>query len=166
LCREQGQQLSQLAASVGGGDDGQDDETRSNSSAALEGFGLFGIVKETGVDDVGLMEFQRDYFPFPLYKDEKLVFYNDFFGRRTLKLTTWNPIRLYRGYKKMSQRLKEKNLDGNLTGEGLVQGGIIVFGKDGKAKYAYEEETGSEIPIDDILASLNAVRADVKEGNE
>jgi hypothetical protein len=129
----------------------------------LEEFGLFGVVKETGVDDEGLMEFQRDYFPFPLYKDEDLVFYNDFFGRRTLKLSTWNPLKLYRGYKEMSQRLKEKNLQGNLTGEGMIQGGIIVFGKDGKAKYAYEEETGSEIPVEDILAALNDVRAQVAE---
>jgi len=159
LCREQGQQLSQLAAKDGNGDGGGG----GGSGSFLEGFGLFGVVKETGVDDVGLMEFQRDYFPYPLYKDENLVFYNDFFGRRKLKLSTWNPIRLYRGYKEMSQRLKEKNLQGNLTGEGLVQGGIIVFGKDGKAKYTYEEETGSEIPVQDILASLNAVRNEEKE---
>jgi hypothetical protein len=153
LCREQGQQLTQLAA-------------QEKSKSILEGFGMFGIVKETGVDNVGLMEFQRDYFPFPLYKDENLVFYNDFFGRRTLKLTTWNPIRLYRGYKEMSQRLKDKNLEGNMTGEGLVQGGIIVFGKDGKAKYAYEEETGSEVPVDDLLASLRAVQEEITRGND
>mmetsp|Transcript_6054 Transcript_6054/g.9175 ORF Transcript_6054/g.9175 Transcript_6054/m.9175 type:complete len:85 (-) Transcript_6054:218-472(-) len=78
---------------------------------------------------------------------------------RKLKLTTWNPLRLYRGYKDMSKRLKEKTLEGNLVGEGLVQGGIIIFGKDGKPKYAYEEETGSEIPVDDIVAALNAVKS-------
>lgn len=124
----------------------------------MEGFGLFGVVKETGVDDEGLAEFHKDFFPFPLYKDVDRVFYNDFFGGRTLRLTTWNPFKLYRGYKEMSQRLKDKNLQGNMTGEGLVQGGIIVFGKDGKAKYAYSEETGSEIPVEDLLAAVKSVR--------
>ena len=123
----------------------------------MKGFEMFGVVKEIGVDDEGLTEFYKNSFPFPLYKDDGLVFYNEFYGMRKLKLTTWNPLRLYRGFKEMNVRLKEKNLEGNLTGEGLVQGGIIIFGKDGKAKYAYEEETGKEVPMDDIVAALKAV---------
>jgi hypothetical protein len=133
------------------------------ANSPLDGFELFGTVKETGVDDEGLTEFYKKSFTFPLYKDENLEFYNEFFGNRKLGLTTYNPFRLYRGYKDMQNRLDEKGLSGNLTGEGLVQGGIIIFGKDGKAKYAYEEETGKEIPEDDILAAINAVRAE--DGN-
>jgi hypothetical protein len=125
----------------------------------LEGFHLFGTVKETGVDDEGLTDFYNDSFTFPLYKDEGLVFYNDFYGRRKLRLSTYNPFRLYSGYKTMMGRVKNKGLAGNLVGEGLVQGGIIIFGKDGKAKYAYEELTGEEVPIEDILAAVNAVKA-------
>lgn len=145
MCREQGQQLTDLA-------------TKDEQNADLmKGFEMFGVVKEIGVDDDGLTEFYKNSFPFPLYKDDGLVFYNEFYGMRKLKLTTWNPLRLYRGFKEMNARLKEKNLEGNLTGEGLVQGGIIIFGKDGKAKYAYEEETGKEVPMDDIVAALKAV---------
>jgi len=59
----------------------------------------------------------------------------------------------------MTTRLNEKGLDGNLKGEGLVQGGIVIFGKDGKPKFAYEEETGSPLPIADIIGALNAVKA-------
>lgn len=146
LCREQGQQLTDLATDVTG-------------TRPMDGFELFGLVKETGVDDEGLTEFYKDSFNFPLYKDQDLVFYNEFFGQRKLKLTTLNPYRLYRAYKDTSTRLKEKQLEGNMVGEGMVQGGIIIFGKDGKAKYAYEEETGSEVPMDDIVAALNAVKA-------
>ena len=145
MCREQGQQLTDLAT--------KDDQ----NADLMKGFEMFGVVKEIGVDDEGLTEFYKNSFPFPLYKDDGLVFYNEFYGMRKLKLTTWNPVRLYRGFKEMNARLKEKNLEGNLTGEGLVQGGIIVFGKDGKAKYAYEEETGKEVPMDDIVAALKVV---------
>lgn len=132
----------------------------------MKGFKMFGLVKEIGVDDEGLTEFYKNSFPFPLYKDDGLVFYNEFYGMRKLKLTTWNPLRLYRGFKEMNTRLKEKNLEGNLTGEGLVQGGIIIFDSDGKAKYAYEEETGKEVPMDDIVAALKAVSGKNPASNE
>lgn len=123
---------------------------------------MWGVVKETGVDDEGLVEFYSDSYTYPLYKDEGLVFYNDFFGKSKLGLTTYNPFRLYRGYKRMNQRLNEKGLEGNLKGEGMVQGGIVILGKDGKAKFAYREETGKEIPVDDILAAIQSV----KEGGD
>lgn len=124
----------------------------------LAGFGLFGVIKETGVDDDGLVEFYQESFTQPLYKDENRDFFNDFFGGKKLGFTTFNPIRLYKGYKAMTARLNEKGLSGNLKGEGLVQGGIIVFGSDGKAKFAYREETGKEVPIHDIISAVNNVK--------
>lgn len=142
MCREQGRTLTELAASP---------------SKPLANFRLFGVVKETGVDDEGLVDFSSQNFNFPLYRDQSLAFYQDFFNGRKLGLTTWNPIRLYKGYKTMNSRLAEKKLEGNLIGEGMVQGGIIIFGTDGKARYAYEEETGKDLPVDDILAAVRAV---------
>ena len=145
LCREQGKSLTDLKLAA---------------DSPLDGFELFGTVKEIGVDDEGLTEFYKSYFPFPLYKDDKLFFYNEFYGRRKMKFTTYNPFRLYRGYKSMMSRIGKKDgLEGNMKGEGYVQGGIIIFGKDGKPKYAYEEETGKDIPEDDIIAAVNAVKA-------
>ena len=125
------------------------------------GFGVFGLVKETGVDDEGLAEFYSKSFNFPLYRDETLLFYNEFFNGKKLSLETFNPFKLYRGYKKMTARLAEKGLEGNLKGEGMVQGGIIIFDKDGKAQYAYKEETGSPLPIDDILVAVEAVKSEL-----
>lgn len=123
----------------------------------LDGFGLFGIVKETGVDDEGLVEFHSYFFPYQLYRDEESAFYASM-GSRKLGLSSWNPIRLYRGFRNMSKRLAGKKISGNLVGEGLVQGGILVFDAGGNARYAYLENTGSEVPIDDLLAAVRAVR--------
>lgn len=92
MCREEGQALSQLAA---------------RKDKPLDGFGLWGLVKETGVDDEGLAEFQSGFFPHPLYRDESKVFY-DALGNRKVKLTTWNPFKLWSGMKQMGNRLKGK----------------------------------------------------------
>ena len=57
----------------------------------------------------------------------------------------------------MNQRLEEKKLDGNMSGEGMIQGGLIIFDKDGNVRYAYEEIIGDELDIDDIVAALQEV---------
>jgi len=125
----------------------------------------------TGVDDVGLTEFYDNYFTYPIYKDESLIFYNAL-GLRQLSLkamlkgTWWNPYRTYKSYRNLSERLQSKNITGNMKGEGLVQGGIIIFDKAGVARYAYREETGSEIPIRDILLAIRAVRDEDDAGGQ
>lgn len=124
-------------------------------------FGLFGIVKEIVVDDEGLLEFHDDFFPHPLYMDASLQFYEAMGKRKITTLRTWNPLRLYRSFKAMQARLANKtSLTGNMVGEGLVQGGMVVFDKQGDARAVYLEETGREPPIDDILAALKAIQAE------
>lgn len=49
-----------------------------------------------------------------------------------------------------------------MKGEGLVQGGIVIFDKSG-ARYAYREETGMEVPIDDIIAVVRHIRAEADQ---
>mmetsp|Transcript_11041 Transcript_11041/g.16649 ORF Transcript_11041/g.16649 Transcript_11041/m.16649 type:complete len:137 (-) Transcript_11041:2134-2544(-) len=131
-----------------------------NNEELMKKFNMWGVVKETGVDDEGLSKFYNDYFTFPLFKDEGLVLYNDFFGKRKIALTTYNPLRLYRGYKEMTNRLNGKSLDGNMVGEGMIQGGIVIFDNQGNARYAYEEIIGDELVIDDIVAALEDVAND------
>ena len=126
----------------------------ANNEELMKKFNMWGVVKETGVDDEGLSKFYNDYFKYPLFKDENLVLYNDFFGKRKITLTTYNPFKLYKGYQTMSKRIGEKKLDGNFAGEGMIQGGLIVFDKEGNARYAYEEIIGDELNIDDIIAAL------------
>lgn len=57
------------------------------------------------------------------------------------------------------KRWENSNITGhNMVGEGMKQGGVIIFGKDGKQKYMYQEITGTVFPIDDIQAAVNAVK--------
>jgi hypothetical protein len=143
LCREHGQQLLQLAA---------------EESKPLEGFGLFGLVKETGVDDEGLIEFHKTHYPHPLYKDVDLEYYRAFGDKKVYSDISWNPLSWYGGMKNMQGRLDKKGLEGNLIGEGLKKGGIIIFGTNGEPTYMYLEETGTELELEDIKAALAAVK--------
>jgi hypothetical protein len=141
LCREHGQQLHREFAS---------------SDASFSTVVLWGIVKETGVDDEGLYEFQKTYYPYPLYKDVDWAIYKAM-GNRKIALTTWNPWKLWKGYKALSQRLKEQKIDGNLKGEGMIQGGILLFDAQGILRYAYEEEIGTPLDVTDIRAAYDAL---------
>ena len=123
----------------------------------FEGFGLFGVVKETGVDDEGLAEFHQSYFPYQLYRDKDLFLYKAL-GQRKARLTTYNPFRLYSGFKSMNSRHKKKKIKGNMKGEGIIQGGVVIFNKDGEAKFAYKEDTGSDLPVEDIISAVRAVK--------
>jgi hypothetical protein len=145
LCREQGLTLLALAA---------------HDTKPLDGFGLFGVIKETGVDDVGLLEFATKFFTEPLYRDTELAFYRAL-GDRRLSLTgmLWGMFVSKRSeYKAMSKRLEDKEIEGNLKGEGLKQGGVIIFDKKGEPKYAYLEETGKDIVVADLVSAVQAVR--------
>lgn len=159
MCREEGQSLSQLTAAAS---EGNDSSSALKNSNRLDGFGLFGIVKETAVDDEGLLAFYNDYYKFPLYKDDTLQFYNAL-GNRKIGLETWNPFKLWRSFRELSKRLASKNIQGNFKGEGLTQGGVILFDKHGQLRATYLERTGHELPIDDILAAAQALREEEEE---
>lgn len=96
-----------------------------------------------------------------MYKDESQAFYTAL-GTRKLSISTWNPIKMFRGMRNISKRLSKKNISGNYKGEGLVQGGVIIFDATGKARFAYREETGSEVPVEDIIAVVRELRAESK----
>lgn len=137
MCREHGQQLSKLAANY-------------------PQFGLWGLVKETGVDDEGLLEFYEKYYTYPLYQDTERATYEALGSRKIYQglIKTWNPLKIYRGMKEMGQRLKEKQVEGNYVGEGLIQGGVLVLDSKGSIRFVYEEVTGEELDLDDIEAAL------------
>ena len=123
---------------------------------------MWGTVKEIGVDDEGLLEFYQDYFTFPLYRDVDRSIYAAF-GSRKIALTTWNPLRLWKGYKEMGRRISGKQIEGNYKGEGMIQGGILVFDATGALRYAYEEDIGSPLELADIRAAVMSVLNDNDE---
>ena len=119
-------------------------------------------------DDEGLRSFQKDHFAsYPMYRDENLNFYRAFGDKKiTSSFSYWtllNPFKVYGSMKAIGKRLKAKNIEGNMKGEGLKTGGIIVFGNDGEPKYAYPENTGSPLDTDDIMAALKDVSGDNKD---
>jgi hypothetical protein len=113
-------------------------------------------------DDAGLIEFYQDYFTFPLYRDESLFFYRAFGDAKITDNMSWwslfKPWKLVKQMRAMNKRLAKKKISGNLKGEGLKTGGIIIFGADGTAKYAYKEVTGYELDMNDVYAAVQAVR--------
>mmetsp|Transcript_5398 Transcript_5398/g.11756 ORF Transcript_5398/g.11756 Transcript_5398/m.11756 type:complete len:138 (-) Transcript_5398:188-601(-) len=128
--------------------------------AETDGFGFFGVVKEIGVDDEGLAEFATKYYPGrDLYLDEDLDFYK-LLGERKIPFVKmlFKPLTLYRSVKDIGRRHAEKGIQQNLKGEGLMQGGVIVFDGSGKARYSYLEVTGDELPTEDILAAISEVK--------
>ena len=142
MCREEGQALSTSLLAA--------------NNALAKKFGVFGIIKETGVDDEGLLEFYNDYFSYPLYLDQTKQFYKAL-GSRQLSLPTFNPIKLWKGFSDLAKRMEEKNLTGNMKGEGLVQGGVIIFDKIGQPRAVYLEETGKQMPVDDIVQAMKTI---------
>lgn len=129
---------------------------------------LVGVIKEvapvSGAENdeiLGVNEFHTKYFQnHPLYLDADHAFYKYLGGKSLLSqsLHSWNPFTLYRDFQSLQQRLKTKGVEGNLKGEGLLKGGLLIV--DPKTKeivYRHEESTGSEMPYEEIGQVLKAM---------
>lgn len=119
----------------------------------FKGFNLRAIVKETGVDDEGLNEFATEYFPYPTYKDQALTFYNSL-GSGKLSLG-FNPVAMIKFILDSLKRTKELDIKSyNTKGEGFLQGGWILFDRNGIPQAAFQENAKQRVPIDDILKEM------------
>jgi AhpC/TSA antioxidant enzyme len=145
---------------------------------ALPRFQLFGIIKDT-CDEEGIMEFQRDYFPFPLYVDPSMAFYQAL-GDRKLSLSqilttkeAWKSI-LCSAYQSVfpskpsilvrrasssssSTSLEEKKIAASAAGDGMVLGGLVIFHRSGQPVAMVSEQPGPTLPLGDILQTLQAM---------
>ena len=156
-----------------GGDDNYDDtndDTNGNSNgngnkvSPMQGFQMIGVIKETGIDDEGLLEFKNKFFPYPLYLDLDLFLYKALGSNRlSVFRLLYSLVFQRRKMKVLSNRHKGKDIDGNLSGEGLLQGGVIIFDAHGRPRYAYAEKNSYQVvPINDLVAALNAIREESK----
>ena len=121
-------------------------------------FGIIGIIKETGVDNEGIAKFHRDYFNYQLYCDKTYAFYQALGDRKVGVQFAFNPLALLDLLCNAYSRLTSKGVEGNMLGEGFTQGGLIFFGTDGKPKFSYEEETGKDVPIQELVKVINRMR--------
>mmetsp|Transcript_1550 Transcript_1550/g.3844 ORF Transcript_1550/g.3844 Transcript_1550/m.3844 type:complete len:132 (-) Transcript_1550:297-692(-) len=120
---------------------------------------MFGIIKETGVDDEGLKAFHDDYFPYPLYRDVNSVFYKAMGNRSLFSCISYNPFKLWRDLKAMSQRTTDKNIEGNMVGAGLITGGLILYSSSGEPLHVYNEETGTPFDLDELRTILESAKS-------
>lgn len=144
----------------------------------LQGYKVFAIVKETGVDDEGLREFHQEYFNHTTYKDQARVFYTAL-GSGKISVG-FNPLGIIKMIQDSFKRIKELgvksyNMKGQcrctrfvnssvvltsfvtklvVLGEGLLQGGWIIFDKEGVPKAAFQENAKERIPIDKIVEEV------------
>lgn len=123
------------------------------------------VVKEVAASadadaDLGVGDFGRKYFKCgDVFHDPDRAFVRHL-GNRRVKVPLsklLRPVSSWRDLKALGARLTEKGIDGNLKGEGLVQGGVLVIAADGEVTYTYKEEIGSEIPAAEIRAAVEAL---------
>lgn len=118
---------------------------------------MFGVIKEVGVDTEGLLEFQSKYFgDNEIYFDEKKEFYHALGNQSLLsqRLHSWNPFQLYTDFNKMKDRMKNKKIEGNLIGEGLLKGGLFIVSPTEGVVYEHHESSGSPMPYEEIEAMV------------
>jgi len=122
--------------------------------------GLYGIIKEVGVDDKGLSDFEKKYFNSnDIYIDEKKGFYEALGNNSLLGQSwhSWNPFTLYTDFSKLMGRMKEKNIEGNLKGEGLLKGGLYIVSPTDGVVFEHKEVSGTPMPygeIEKVVAGL------------
>ena len=121
----------------------------------IKGFNIIGVVKELCDNGESLMDFHDNYFPFPIYHDAKKAAY-EALGSRTVGFGV--ALKLLNPFSEIHKRIRKNNITGDFAGEGFLQGGVIIFTKDGEAAFKYEEETGFELPVSDIVCALENVR--------
>ena len=133
---------------------------------------VFAVVKEVEApeeDDVpaekmlGLADFEEQYFCGGLYHDAERVFWTalgnkPIFTFGTIGKALINPLKARREMKAMGERMKAKSVEGNMVGDGLAKGGILVVAPGGDVKHVFYEDPGQGVPADEVAAILSAAK--------
>lgn len=113
--------------------------------------------------ELGVGDFQRYFKNLPIYMDSPAREFFYAFGDRKVfsssLVYSWNPLTYYRDFTAMTGRMKEKNIEGNLVGEGNLKGGIMIIHPKKGITFLLPEETGSDLPYDEIQAAVDSLVA-------
>lgn len=132
---------------------------------------VVGVVKEVEKEEIkegeellGLVDFQDTYFCGPLYQDTERAFYEalgnkPIFGWGTLGQALRNPLKVRRELKEMDARFKDKGIEGNMVGDGLVKGGVLVVDPTDEVVHVFPEDPGNGIPAEAAAEIVAAVRS-------
>jgi hypothetical protein len=119
-------------------------------SKKFQNLNLFGLIKETGVDDKALLDFYADYFTFPIYKDHEQDSFR-FLGNR--KISVW---RLLKAQPRLYQRYHKKGIKNvPFGGDIFTQGGVLLF-KKGQLRYVYYERFGDELDMEALSWAIRS----------
>jgi len=131
---------------------------------------VHGVVKELEKDDappekrLGVAEFEKDYFCGPLYQDPEREFYKllgskPIFTLGGLGKALLNPLKVRRQLKEMGERQKAKGVEGNMQGDGLTKGGILVISPRDEILHTFYEDAGNGVPAEECAKIVAAVRS-------
>jgi hypothetical protein len=112
---------------------------------------------------LGLVEFGEQYFCGPLYHDPERVFWEalgnePIFSLGTLGQALLRPLKLRRELQEMGARQAAKGVAGNMNGDGLAKGGILVIAPDDQVCHVFKEDPGKGVPSEEMAALLSAAR--------
>lgn len=115
-------------------------------------------------EELGVGEFVSKYFDSSeVYLDEAQDFYKAL-GSRGMKMNTWNPVKIAKDIGDMQKRMDAKGISGNLRGDSVLLGGIMVVNKNGPVSWvSYEDgytmSFGKPFDQDELLKALAAAQA-------
>ena len=136
-CREHALQLSEFAANDGG-------------------IALVATVKETGADNQDIIDFYQKYFHHSIYKDPTWGIYKAMGSRKI------SGLGLVKGLVTSIRRYKQKNIDYTVgKSDGWIQGGLLIFDRNGDLRFAYEENFGEELDLELLANAVAEARKDV-----
>ncbi|CAB9518690.1 expressed unknown protein [Seminavis robusta] len=141
---------------------------------------LFGIVKDLDGSGEGdetehrrdrkdkkisskiLIDFYKNYFPFPLYTDKNWDTFQ-FLGDR--KMSMWKLFQRSTTVLQRYHRKKITNIINDPRGDPLTQGGVLLFDANGQLRYVYYERYGDELDLQALQWAAEDIAKNTKINN-
>merc|ERR1712216_108800 len=112
--------------------------------------------------DIGteVADFQAGFWSQELFMDTEMSFFKALGGGEFTQHSFFSFLGAIAPFSnsRTKQHLAAANeVQGNLSGEGFITGGVYVVRQDGKAAYTFhEEELGDHAPIEDVIEAVKA----------